>query len=53
MSSIRNKRVLLLLDHGNSLNADQLELTKSMGESMRFKRKEVFTKIFLFQPNKS
>lgn len=34
VSSIRNKRVLILLDHGNSLNVDQLELTKSMGKWM-------------------
>lgn len=32
VSSIKKKRVLILLDHGNSLNVDQLELTKAMGE---------------------
>lgn len=32
VASIRSKRVLVLVDHGNSLNVDQLELTKSMGE---------------------
>lgn len=32
VSSIKSKRVLILIDHGNSLNTDQLELTKSMGK---------------------
>lgn len=58
VSSIKSKRVLILLDHGNSLNVDQLELTKAMGKNLSLGYQSYvdlhhYNHPFPFQPNKS
>lgn len=43
-SAIKNKHLVLLIDHGSSLKTDQLDLTKSFG---KFKKKLTETNIII------